>query len=407
METYRELSIDFPKECESLRQEVHEFAKEFMRRAAAALDRMTDAKEAIAQASPLWTVLKSAYGMRYHAAMIPKHLGGLGLSALGIHVLLEELGWGSAGLALGLVASNLPMLALMREGRSDLIDRFVKPFAENRDATWIGCWAVTEPRHGSDYLLVGSEEFRYPTSSGQLVARTKREHYLLDGRKAAWIANGTIATYALCSVATEPSKAGRDFVIVPLDLPGVSRGEPLNKLGQRELNQGALIFKEVTIPEQFVLRGEGYEVDMARLISLACSSMAAVFTGTARAAYEEALEHSKQRKQGGSRICDHQLVRHQLFDLYTRVEATRAVSRSSLIYNFTVPTPSLENAIAAKNFCTRTAFEVADQAMQLFGGKGISAGQLIEKLFRDARMSTIEQGVNEVLGLAGADRIIM
>lgn len=406
METYREFCIDFPKEYELLKQEVHEFSKEIVRPAAVRLDRVTDPQAVVAPDSPLWTVLKAAYGMRYHAAMVPEQFGGLGLSGLGIHVLLEELGWGSAGIALGLVASNLPMLALMAEGRSELIDQFVKPFTADRDASWIGCWAVTEPRHGSDYVLIGSEEFRTPTSSGQLIARREGQHYLLDGPKSNWIGNGTIATHALCSVSVEPSNAGRAFVIVPLDLPGVSRGKPLDKLGQRELNQGALRFREVEVPDEFMLRGEGYENDMVRLATLAYSAMAAVFTGTARAAYEEALSYSKQHVQGGTRICEHQLVQDQIFDLFSRVEESRAVSRSSLIYNFSVARPCLENAIVAKNFCTRAAFQIADRAMQLFGGRGITTGQLIEKLFRDTRMSLIEQGVNETLSLAGARRIL-
>lgn len=407
METYREFCIDFPKELESLKQEIHEFSGEIVRPAAARLDRVADPQEVVAPDSPLWTVLKAAYGMKYHAAMIPQQLGGLGLPALGIHVLLEELGWGSAGIALGLVASNLPALALMAEGRPELTAQFVKPFAANRDASWIGCWAVTEPRHGSDYVLIGSEEFRFPTSSGQLIARREGEHYVLDGPKSNWIGNGTIATHALCSVSIEPSNATRAFVIVPLDLAGVSRGKPLDKLGQRELNQGALRFKNVRIPAEFILWGEGYENGMVRLAALAYSAMAAVFTGTARAAYEEALSYSKHHVQGGTRICEHQLVQNQIFDLFSRVEESRAVSRSSLVYNFSVPEPCLENAIVAKNFCTRAAFEISDRAMQLFGGKGITTGQLIEKLFRDTRLSLIEQGVNETLSLAGARRILV
>lgn len=161
MEPYRELCIDFSTECESLKREVHTFAEEVVRPAAALLDRISNPQQVVAADSPLWPVLKAAYEMRYHGVMIPEQLGGLGLSALGVHVLLEELGWGSAGIALGLVTSSLPMRLLIDEGRSELIDAFVKPFAANRDGSRIGCWAVSEPRHGSNYFLIGSREFRH------------------------------------------------------------------------------------------------------------------------------------------------------------------------------------------------------------------------------------------------------
>jgi alkylation response protein AidB-like acyl-CoA dehydrogenase len=110
--------------------------------------------------------------------------------------------------------------------------------------------------------------------------------------------------------------------------------------------------------------------------------------------------------QGGKPICEHQLVQKHLFDMFTRVEACRALSRATMIYNWTATAPLLENAIAAKNFCTQVAFDVANEALQLFGGTGISGEYLIEKLFRDARVALIEQGVNEVLSLAGARRIL-
>jgi alkylation response protein AidB-like acyl-CoA dehydrogenase len=134
--------------------------------------------------------------------------------------------------------------------------------------------------------------------------------------------------------------------------------------------------------------------------------MAAAFTGVARAAYEEALDYSKQRVQGGQPICEHQLVQKHLFEMFTKVEACRALSRAVMTYNQTSTTPSLEHAIAAKTFCTQASFEVASDALQVFGGNGLSKEYGIEKLFRDARASLIEDGTNDVLSLAGARHIL-
>jgi alkylation response protein AidB-like acyl-CoA dehydrogenase len=404
MNTYRELSLGVPEQCESLRDEAHRFALEVMRPAAMAIDRSVHAT-GVSEPSVV-EVLKAAYALGYHRAAIPTALGGLGLRPIGLHMLLEELGWGSAGIALSLVSSSVPAMAAVADGRNELIARFVKPFVENRDASWIGCWALSEPRHGSDHFLVGGDEFRYPTTPAQLVARFDGHHYVIAGRKASWVTNGGIATHVVCSAAIEPSKAANRFFLIPLDIPGILRGESRTKLGQREMNQAAIIFDNVRIPREYALRGDGFELEVSRLLAILHSSMAAVICGTARAAYEEALAHSKRRQQGGKPICKHQLVQARLFEMFTEVEACRALSRATMIYNWESPAPSLENAIAAKTYCTRTAFQVADKAMQLFGADGFTSGNLIEKLFRDTRVSTIQQGPNEVLGLAGAYRIL-
>lgn len=406
MESYTELHLDFPAQCASLRDEAHRFAREIMRPAATKIDRMADPREVVSADSPLWQVLKAAYGLGYHRAALPKRFGGLAVPALGLHAMFEELGWGSAGIALSLIASSFPAMAVVADGRAEMIRQFVKPFTANRDASWIGCWALSEPLHGSDHFLVGTDEFRYPTTGGQLVARAKGQEYVLDGFKASWVTNGGIATHALCSVAIEPSKSARGFLMIPLDLPGISRGEPPAKIGQREMNQGSLIFENVSVPRSAMLQGEGYEIEVSRLLALAHSSMAAVMTGTARAAYEEALEHSQRRRQGGKRICDHQVVQQSLFEMFTGIEACRALSRAVMTYNWTAEKPSMESAIAAKTFCTRTAFEVANGAIQIFGADGLNIGNLSEKLIRDTRVSLVEQGVNEALQIAGARRIV-
>ena len=406
MNAYTELCLDFPAEIESIRGEAHEFANEIVRPAAIKLDGMSSSGATTAADSPLREVLKAAYGLGYHRAAIPERLGGLGLSGLGLHSLFEELGWGSAGIAISLAASMLPAQAALADGRAQIVDAFVKEFAANRDASWIGCWALSEPRHGSDHFMVGTREFRYPAPDSQLVARPDGDHFIVDGRKASWVTNGGIATHALCSVLIEHSRSSHSFVVVPLELAGVTRGEAPFKIGQREMNQGALFFENVRVPHELMLKGQGYEQEVERLLALAHSTLAAIMTGTARAAYEEALKHSKQRRQGGSRICDHQVVQQSLFEMFTRVEASRALSRAAMIYNWGAKPVSMETAIAAKIFCTRGAFEVANRAVQIFGADGFSKGNLIEKLFRDARVSLVEEGVNEALEIAGALRLI-
>jgi alkylation response protein AidB-like acyl-CoA dehydrogenase len=124
------------------------------------------------------------------------------------------------------------------------------------------------------------------------------------------------------------------------------------------------------------------------------------------AALDLALDYARERVQGGVPIIKHQSVQARLFAMYRKVEAARALNRRVCLYNAGSEVPSLEAAIASKVTSTQTAFEVASDALQIFGGAGISQEYPIEKIFRDARISMIEDGCNEVLGLVAADRLV-
>jgi alkylation response protein AidB-like acyl-CoA dehydrogenase len=409
MDNYHELNVEFPAEIESVRESVHRFAKDVLRPAAAKLDQMPDPRDVIALGSPLRSVFKQAYQLGYHVAGLPAEIGGMGLHGLGTHVLIEEMSWGAVDLALSILCASFPFTAAAASGNPELYEKFVKPFIADREGSLIGCWAITEPQHGSDELVPGTPQFHNPRLSGQVFARADGDSYVINGQKAAWVSNGTIATHAALYLTTERKSgmAGGGIAFVPLNLPGVSKGKPLDKLGQRALNQGEIYFDNVRVPRNWMLtRSDGYEVELERTLTFANSAMSTAFTGVARAAYEEALDYSRQRIQGGKPICEHQLVQKHLFEMFTKVEACRALSRSVMIYNQTSMAPSLAHAIAAKTFCTQAAFEVTSDALQIFGGNGLSKEYRIEKLFRDARASLIEDGTTDVLSLAGARHIL-
>jgi alkylation response protein AidB-like acyl-CoA dehydrogenase len=406
---HREFDDRVTPEQAALGDEVHAFAKKVLRPAAAALDRLADPAEVVAERSPIWRALRQAYRLGCHRALLPASVGGLGLDGLAQHVVLEELGWGSADLAMAIAVSGFPFVIAAQTGNPQLIDQFVRSFAEDTEARFIGCWAITEPQHGSDALMVGTPQFHDPRISGHLVARRDREYYVLEGQKAVWVSNGTIATHALTFVALDPGRgmAGGGVAIVPLRLRGVSRGKPLDKMGQRGLNQAELFFDGVRIHEsQMITDPTLYELVLCRALALSNAVMAAVFTGVARAAYEAALGYARERVQGGKPLFEHQLVQKRLFDMFTRVEACRALSRAVMVHNHATVPPATEYTIAAKTFCTEGALAVADGAVQLFGGNGLRPEYLVEKLFRDARASLLEHGSNDVLALVAARRLL-
>jgi acyl-CoA dehydrogenase len=194
--------------------------------------------------------------------------------------------------------------------------------------------------------------------------------------------------------------------LVPLDLDGVGRGKPLDKLGQRSLNQGELYFDEVRVPASYmVVPPELSALSHDVVLATANGGMGTAFVGLAQAAFDLALAYAKEREQGGGPIIRHQSVQARLFEMYRKVEAARGLNRRCISLNSMAMPPKLEMAVASKVTSTQTAFEVASEALQIFGGNGLSREYPIEKMLRDARASMIEDGCNHVLSLAAAKRL--
>jgi alkylation response protein AidB-like acyl-CoA dehydrogenase len=185
----------------------------------------------------------------------------------------------------------------------------------------------------------------------------------------------------------------------------VSRPRPLDKLGQRTLNQGEIFFDDVRVPASHMALGpEAYAIGLEMMLAHANAAMGQLFVGVARSAYEHAVDYAKERVQGGVPIFQHQSVKARIFKMFTKLEAARSLARRVALYNAQGP-PMVHYSIATKVYCTNTAFEVASDALQIFGGNGLSREYPMEKLLRDARASMIEDGCNEVLGIVGAARL--
>jgi alkylation response protein AidB-like acyl-CoA dehydrogenase len=314
----------------------------------------------------------------------------------------EEIGWGDSGLAISLSVAGFPAMFAKLAGRPELIERFAASNSKE-----VGCWAVTEPDHGSDSLAFDQPHFADPRVRPNCIATPSANGYVIRGQKAAWVSNGTIATVAALFCTIDPSQGfkGGGVALVPLDLPGVSRGKPLDKLGQRALNQGEIFFDDVRIPAEYMVVGtDAYSGIVEMVLATANAYMGTTFVGLARAALEHALAYSRERVQGGVPIFQHQNVKGKLFRMFSQVEAARSLARRVMLYNSTNP-PRIEYSIASKTFCTQTAFDVASQALQIFGGNGLSREYPIEKLLRDARASMIEDGCNDILALVGAEKL--
>ncbi|MBK6318502.1 MAG: acyl-CoA/acyl-ACP dehydrogenase [Dehalococcoidia bacterium] len=385
-----------------IRDSVHRFARDVMRPAGEQLDRLHDPQDVIASNSILWDVFKKhrEAGLAdiegTTAELSPFERARLRA------ITSEEMGWGDSGLAISLGVANFHKTFAMMSGRPALIDRFVRGGQDE-----IGCWAVTEPDHGSDSLTFTEPHFSDSAIRANCIATRDGDDYIIRGQKSGWVSNGTMATVAALFCTIDPSQGfkGGGVAVVPLDLPGVSRGKPTNKLGQRALNQGEIFFDEVRIPAEYMVVGsDAYGAVVEQILTGANASMGTIFVGVGRAALEHAVEYAKTRVQGGVPIIQHQSVKARLFKMFVQVEAARSLSRRVAHYNATNP-PLIQYSIASKVNSTNTAFEVASQAIQIFGGNGLTRDFPVEKLMRDARASMIEDGCNDLLSLVGASRL--
>ena len=408
---YVELDMDLSKEVVAMLKEVKKFAMDVVRPAGIDLDRLQDPADVSAPGSVLWDVHRAFRELNLHQIGIPAELGGMGddVDPKFKHLMAEVIGYGDAGLAVSLGVSINPFrVAAMSQDPA--LQQLARDFCNDTSGEMIGCWAITEPTHGSDYIMAMDPTFSDPQCGPDLIAERKGDEYILNGQKSAWVSNGTIATHATVHVGLQPSKGmhGAGLAVVPLDLPGISKGKPLDKIGQRALNQGEIFFEDVKLPKQYmVVPDSRMMVPLAKaILTGANTGMGTVFVGLAQAAFDEALNYAKQRIQGGMPIFEHNNIKLQLFNMFRKVEAARALARRVSLYNSINQPGAAQYAVAAKVTSTRAAFEVASEAISVFGGNGLAREYVIEKLFRDARASMIEDGENNALAIGGADDLI-
>lgn len=379
----------------AVRDTLRRFAEDVMRPVGKQLDTMTP-EEVIAKDSILWDAHKKyaelGFGMfTGDDSMNPVEAARIGALSS------EMLGWGDSGLAISFGVSGMPVNLAQMSGNPALMEKF--------SADKVGCWAITEPNHGSDLVDFGSKGAD-GNRRGDCVARRDGDHIVIRGQKSSWVSNGTIAEMAAlyCAYEDDDGVQGGGVFVVPLDVDGVTKGKPTDKVGQRPLNQGEIFFDDVIIPLDHMIGGpEAYSTIIETTLTGANGSMGSLFCGLARAALEHAVDYAKERVQGGKPIIEHQAVKSRLFEMFRKVEAARALNLRVVTHN--AINPRLELAIASKITSTRTAMEVATEAMSIYGGAGMTRENPIEKLMRDASVSVIEDGENTMLGLVGAERL--
>lgn len=397
-----DLEVTLNDEQRAVLATVRKFALEVLRPAGIALDKLGP-EEVAHKDSVLWDVYRKYHQLGFHRLLIPKALGGLEIDPLTWALTVEQLGYGDAGLSESLICSVVPFLLNAVHGGPEMHD-WVRKYCEDTEARMVGCWAFTEPDHGSDWVLSGDPGFDDPKFAPAVRAVKNGTEYVINGRKSDFISNGPIATHAAVLLNLDRPKGmrGNGIAFIPLDLPGVSRGKPLSKLGLRSYPQGAIAFDDVRIPEHMMIVPDpevGFGTQQWLLLTAAGDLLSCLNTGLAQAAFDEALKYAKVRVQGGKPIIEHQSIKLKLFKMFTSIESARSYSRRVALHNAANPPGSPLHATSSQVYCTETAFNVACEALQILGGYGLSTEYPVEKMFRDARAGMIGEE-NNTLSLA-------
>lgn len=313
---------------------------------------------------------------------VPEEQGGPGFDTLAYALVMEELSRGYASVAdqCGLV--ELVSSLLVRHGTAAQKAHWLKPLlsAEKK-----GAYCITEPEAGTD------------VSGIRTTADRDGSGWRLNGGKI-WIHNAPVADVGFVLARTNKAAGhkGMSIFIVDLTSKGVERGPKEHKMGQRASQVGALNFTDVALPSEALLgeEGRGFHMMMS-VLDKGRVGIAALAVGLGQAGLEAALEYAQQRKQFGSKISEFQGVQWLLADMAKDIEAARL-----LVHSAAVKMDRGENATKAcsmaKCFASDMAVARTADAVQVFGGSGYIRGFEVERLYRDAKITQIYEGTNQI-----------
>jgi alkylation response protein AidB-like acyl-CoA dehydrogenase len=392
--------IDFSatKEQKALQEHARKFAREVIRPAEAELDRMADSEEAF-RSELFRDTLRRACELGFNKMAIGEPFGGLGLDPCTRGLIWEELAVGGIGIAATLLAAPvMPLfISVIAPNRTDLIDRFVRPYCDDTEGKRITAWGSSEPKIGSD----GSNYYD-PAVYHATTAKRNGAGWLINGSKSGFVSNGGIADAYLVFACVDRSKGicGSGVFLVP-DGPGVTRGKALEKVGMRALNQAEVYFDDVHIPEDYLIvpPSDNFPMIHNAIKTVGNIGVGYLALGLLRAAYEEALSYAKTRVQFGKPLVEHQAVGFRLFEAFQAIEAARALlwKASWILENQFLG--DLKASATARVFATNMAMKHTVEMVQILGAYGISREYSVEKFMRDAKLLQIMDATNEIMSL--------
>jgi len=331
-----------------------------------------------------WEIMKVLADTDVFRVFVPEEYDGLGGGCLDLCLVTEELSRVCSGVAVSYAAVNLGIIPLLGYGSDEQKRKYLPDVASGKR---LAAFAVTEPTAGSDVGAIKTTAQR--TSSG----------YILNGTKQ-FITNGGEAEIYTVIALTDKDKGprGASVILVEKGTPGFSFGRKEKKLGIRCSATRELIFEDCFVPSENLIGKEGMGfIATMKLFDSSRPGIGAQAVGVAQGALEEAVAYARERIQFGHPIISLQAIQHMLADMAIQVEAARAlVYAVAKTFDSGVTNINEESAMA-KVFASDTAMKVTTDAIQIFGGVGYMRDYPIEKMFRDAKITQIYEGTNQVL----------
>ena len=378
------MRLDLTDEQQMIQTMAREFAREHIAPIASEIDR--DAR------FPHETV-KRMGELGLLGIAVPEKWGGSGADTVSYVVALEEIAKACASHAVVMSVNNsLYCEPVLKSGTDEQRARFLKPVASGHA---LGCFALTEPEAGSD------------ARNQRTLAVRDGDDYVITGRKQ-FISTGREASFVLVFAQTDPAKAHRGITafVVEKGTPGLSVSKTEDKLGIRASDTAELVFDGVRVSSAHRIgaEGQGFHLALATLDG-GRIGIAAQAVGIAGGAYERSVAYARERKAFGVPIGQHQMVQWMIADMATAIDGARLVTLKAATLK-DAGRPFTKEASMAKLFAAETAMKVATDAVQIHGGYGYIREAEVERYFRDAKITQIYEGTNQIQKMVVAGQIL-
>lgn len=331
--------------------------------------------------------LKGLAELGFYGMLVPEQWGGCEIGYVAAALVLEEIAAGDGACSTIIsVTNSVGCMPILNFGTDEQKEKFLKPLASGEK---LGAFCLTEPHAGSDAADLKTKAVLEKGPDG--------DSYVINGSKQ-FITSGKNGDIAIVFAVTDPSagKKGISAFIVPTNTPGYIVANIEDKMGQNASDTAQIVFENCRIPAENLLgkEGEGYKIALSGLEG-GRIGIAAQAVGMARAAYEYALQYSKERTSFGKPINQHQAVQFKLADMATQVEAARQmVLHAAELRDNNLP--CLKEACMAKLYASEVAEKVCSDAIQVLGGYGYLKDYPVERIYRDVRIAQIYEGTSEV-----------
>jgi butyryl-CoA dehydrogenase len=369
------MHFDYTEEQRMVRETVRKYAEKKL---------APTARERDATKTPPVEELKEFKEMGFFGMTIPEAYGGNPLDDISEAIVIEELSRvdASAGVLLA-VHSGLHSKTIVLWGTDEQKKKYLPRLATGE---FVGAYSLSEAEAGSD------------PANLKVTAVLKGDKYILNGVKM-WVTNGEIADLYVLMARTDPTAKktkGISAFIVEKTFPGFKVGRKEDKLGIRSSDTTELILEDCEVPRENLLGPEnaGFKVAMNAL-DISRIGIAAQALGIAQGAFDAALTYAKERVQFGQPIIEFQTIGNYFADMHARIEASRLLTYKAAYLKQKGVKHSVESSVA-KMFASDTAVFVADRAVQILGGYGYTKEFPVERYYRDAKITQIYEGTNEV-----------